>query len=137
MKKSLVTTSKRLNTVNPDEINVLKDYGLYRYENVEILEYFSGECFILLRNENSLYDFYNKDKISDFEKCFGNYSHPYNSPEYRYYHCTPEKIIIFFHDYLVKCYDFPDEWYRAYQEKNGNLLLEAYAGSLEKIIGTV
>lgn len=85
-----------LNTdFDSNELNVPENYGLYRYYGVAVLEYFPYGCFILLCSSGS----------------------PYNKPVYKYYHCIPEKIIKFFHCYLVKCCDVPDEWYSAESEK--------------------
>lgn len=115
----------------------LEKCGIKNCKEIEILNSFSHECYIQLhilsgiKTEN---DRYNKNKIYDFSACFGDYDDPFNSPEYEYYHCIPKHIVRFYNYYLVECYDFPNEWYRAESEKNGNLLLQVYDDTLEMAI---
>lgn len=122
------------------ELNYLESIGLSECKEIEILSCFNYECYIQLcaicvKDEEE--DLYQKSKIFSFRECFGDYEDPYNKPEYEYYKCNPKHIIRFFGYYLVECYDFPGEWYRASAERNGSLLLEVYDDTLEQAIGNL
>lgn len=106
-------------------------------DEIEILSSFQYECYIqlsVINDTKTESDRYDKNKIYTFSDCFGEYNDTFNSPEYEYYHCVPKHIVRFYNYYLVECYDFPDEWYRAESEKNGNLLLQVYDDTLEEAI---
>lgn len=117
------------NNLSENEIDILSDYGMGIYSDVQILSSFHNECFILLCADSRYYR--DKDKVFSFAECYGNYPHYFNKPQYLYYYCTPKRIVKFFHYYLIESHDFPEEWYRVEQQKNGNMILYVYSDSLE------
>ena len=108
-----------LNTIfSEEEKNTLLEHAGHIGEGYIILDKFEYECFILCTTG----EYY-------FNDCFEKTDNE-NWMKLRYDKAKPHRIIKFYDYYFVETLEEKGKWWRATQDKNGNLELTAYSENL-------
>lgn len=113
----------KLNKTFSDDEKMIITKGLGK--NYSILNQIESECFILCKKGEYFYN-----------DCF--------SPENReffmrqqYRKANPNRIIRFYHYFLMDTIEVRGDWYRGRQDENGNFEFDTHGGDLEYTISTL
>ncbi len=107
------------NILSEDEKRIFADcVGI----NYIILDKFVYECFILRENGEYYYN-----------DCFTKIDNEYFM-KWRFKKANPNRIIKFYHYYLMETLDNKGEWYIGKQDENGNLEFDSLGGDLENTL---
>lgn len=131
-----------LKKVSLEDSRFIKQISKGDRKNIHMLKKFRGCCYLLLSKNkmNGIYksysDIYNKERLFNYKQCFNDYCEYYCHNRFEFLQCTPMHILKFYHYYVVKLIEFPDEWFRG-ELINGNILLEVSAERLDNIIDSL